>query len=116
MKVMKVNNSVHKVNAMQLAKTINLTKTLPQNVTKDCANELLTKKSMKLTMATLVGIAGIASSFVFFVNSIDAPNIIKDFGATILLVSSSAFSIAKSFKRKIVDKAYDILNFGEKIK
>ena len=113
MKVMKLNNSAQNVNAMYIARTINKTKALPSNINKDFANRILKNKSTKLTAATLVGIAGIVSSFALLTSSIEAPNMLKDIGGAVLLASSSAFSIVKSFKNKVVQKAYDILNSGK---
>ena len=112
MKVMKLNNAVQKVNAVQLAKTINKTKTLPSDITKDYANTILKTKSKKLTIATLVGLAGMVSSFFIFGKSIDVQNVMNDIGATALLMASSVFATAKSCKNKIIDKAQDILSSG----
>ena len=116
MKVTKLNNLFQESNAVQLARTIYRTKVLPPDITKDYANKVLTENSKKLSLETLAGITGIAASFALLANSMDAPNILKDMCATVLLFSSTVFSLAKSNINKIVNKAQDILNIGKEIK
>jgi len=110
MKVMYVNSVGQKIKPMNLAKTICKTKEIPSDVSKDIANRVLSNKSAKLTLSTLLSIAGIASAFALMVDSVDNNSLVETISAMALGFVSTVTGIYSSLKNKIVRDARDIVN------
>ena len=115
MKVMKVDPINRNMKVIKIARTINDTKTLPSNMTKESVNKLLATKSLKLTGGTLLGIVGMPVSLNIFANTFQSPSLFVGLSPIVLFMTSGILAWFKSMNNREVEKAYGIINDGKDV-